>query len=61
MADPEHLAKLRQGVKAWNTWREENPNTIPHLNGADLSKVNLKGAFLATADLEKASLESKPA
>jgi len=51
------LAKLRQGVKAWNIWREENPNTIPHLNGADLSKVNLQGAFLATANLEEASFE----
>jgi len=53
MADPEHVAKLRQGVKAWNTWREENPNTIPHLNGADLSKANLKGAFPVTEKCAK--------
>ena len=57
MADPQHLAKLKQGVKAWNTWREENPNIVPNLRRADLPKINLKGAFLARADLEQASLE----
>lgn len=24
MANPEHLAKLREGVEAWNAWRKEN-------------------------------------
>ncbi len=23
MANPEHLAKLREGVEAWNEWRAE--------------------------------------
>ena len=57
MTDPEHLARLKQGVKAWNTWREGNPNILPNLKGADLSKGNLKGAFLARTNLEQASLE----
>ena len=55
MVDPEHLSKLKQGVRAWNTWREENPNILPNLKKADLSKTNLRGAFLARADLEQAS------
>ncbi len=26
MANPEHLAKLMEGVEAWNKWMEENPD-----------------------------------
>ncbi|MGA2411123.1 MAG: hypothetical protein ABSG46_12140 [Candidatus Binataceae bacterium] len=29
MANPEHLAKLKEGVEAWNQWREENPEILP--------------------------------
>lgn len=29
MANPEHLAILKQGVKAWNRWRSENPDLSP--------------------------------
>ena len=25
MANPEHLAILKQGVWVWNNWRDENP------------------------------------
>ena len=25
MANPEHLAKLKEGVEAWNKWRKDNP------------------------------------
>ena len=31
MANPEHVAKLKQGVEAWNRWRKANPDL-----GADL-------------------------
>ncbi|MGD0073319.1 MAG: ion channel [Candidatus Binataceae bacterium] len=54
MANPEHLAKLKEGVEAWNKWRKENPEIDPELDdadlqGADLSVANLQGANLADA------------
>jgi uncharacterized protein YjbI with pentapeptide repeats len=33
--NPEHLAKLREGVEAWNKWRKKNPDIKPNLCGAD--------------------------
>ena len=61
MANEEHLKILKQGVKAWNLWREENPNISPdlsgaYLSGADLSRANLIGADLSVADLRGANL-----
>lgn len=51
MANPEHLKILKQGVEAWNKWREENPKIIPDLCGVCLSEMNLKGINLHEADL----------
>lgn len=31
MANPEHLAILKQGVKVWNEWREENLGIDPQV------------------------------
>ena len=61
MADKEHLARLKQGVKAWNAWREQNMDARPNLRGADLRKldlslVNLRGADLSEAVFSKARL-----
>jgi hypothetical protein len=36
MANQEHLAILRQGVQAWNTWREANPEIRPDLREAEI-------------------------
>jgi|SRR5882724_7148020 len=63
MANPEHLTKLREGVKAWNAWRDEHPDTIPDLSdaklsNADLEQINLKYANLNGADLGGATLSS---
>ena len=41
MANPEHLAILKQGVEKWNEWRRKNPNTFPNLRGADLRGTHL--------------------
>ena len=29
MANPEHLAKLQEGVEAWNQWEKEHPELLP--------------------------------
>ncbi|MGD0600161.1 MAG: pentapeptide repeat-containing protein [Terriglobales bacterium] len=62
MANPEHLAKLKQGVKRWSEWRKQNPGVQPDLSGADLSKAklieaDLNGANLCGARLSEATLE----
>ena len=60
MANPEHLAILKRGVKEWNAWRKENdvePDLVEaDLSGADLIRAHLSGAHLSGADLRKADL-----
>jgi hypothetical protein len=46
MANEEHLARLKQGVAAWNAWRRENREIRPDLTGADLSEADLTEADL---------------
>ena len=29
MGNPEHLAKLKEGVEAWNAWRGKTPDIMP--------------------------------
>ena len=41
MANPKHVEILKQGVEVWNEWRKENPNVIPDLTGANLSRADL--------------------
>jgi len=61
MADEQHLAKLKEGVEAWNHWREDNPSVKPdlfgeNLRGANLGKANLRMAGLVAANLIRANL-----
>ena len=56
MANPEHLAKLKEGVEAWNQWRKENPRVVPDLREANLPKAELSGANLFRSDLSGANL-----
>jgi uncharacterized protein YjbI with pentapeptide repeats len=61
MANPEHLAILKQGVEQWNRWRVEHPDIRPelmdaYLIGANLNRANLSGAHLYRANLYDASL-----
>jgi len=57
MANPQHLAILRQGVKSWNEWRENHPEIEPDLERANLFRVNLKEANLKDANLKEANLK----
>jgi len=62
MANPEHLKILKQGVEAWNKWREENPEVKPELPfvdiaGSNLEGINLEGAMLNGANLQGAFLD----
>jgi len=67
MSNPEHLAVLKRGLKAWNQWRINSPSK-PDLSGVDLGeadlrevhlwKVNFRGADLFKADLSEVNLEA---
>jgi hypothetical protein len=56
MANPEHLAKLREGPEAWNRWREEHLEVVPDLRDANLIGANLSGTNLIGANLSGAGL-----
>jgi hypothetical protein len=56
MVDQGHLDILTKGVDAWNSWRQQHPDTKPDLSGANLSGANLSDADLRDADLDRANL-----
>ncbi|RJP35032.1 MAG: pentapeptide repeat-containing protein [Candidatus Omnitrophota bacterium] len=56
MANPEHSAKLIEGVESWNAWRKENPDVRPDLSGMYLSKMHLNHADFHDADLREVNL-----
>ena len=57
MANPEHLAILKKGVKEWNKWRGEHRDIEPDLSKADLNRAPLKGAHLTGVNLKDANLQ----
>jgi len=65
MANPEHLAVLKQVVEAWNHWRTRNPGIRPDLSEAILIGADLEGinwGMIATAplqDLQSAQRENE--
>ena len=56
MANKEHLAKLREGVEAWNAWRRQNPHIQPNLSGVILHGVNLIGVNLNGVNFDRSYL-----
>jgi hypothetical protein len=57
MANREHVKYLRKGVKAWNQWREENPDAEPDLEGVNLEGMDLEGVDLQKVCLARANLK----
>jgi hypothetical protein len=58
MANPEHLAKLKEGVEAWNRWRQERTRgvVLPDLSKANLTKAKPAKAHLNVTKLIEAKL-----
>jgi uncharacterized protein YjbI with pentapeptide repeats len=56
MANEGHLARLQQGVEAWNQWREANRGIQPDLSRANLTQADLSEAYLSGVNLMQASL-----
>jgi hypothetical protein len=54
VANEEHLAQLKKGVKAWNEWRRTNSKVHPNLSNARFSRADLSWANLSWADLRYA-------
>ena len=54
MADSDHVSKIKQGVAAWNRWREEEPDVLPDLGWANLNGLNLDGVVFAKSVLKLA-------
>jgi hypothetical protein len=57
MANDEHVALLKQGVAAWNAWRNQNSNIRPDLSEAYLPQADLREADFRGADLSGANLK----
>lgn len=54
MADPQQLERLRQGIGAWNAWRNAHPGTHPDLRAADLRAANLTRATFTNTNMTSA-------
>ena len=51
MADQEALRILMQGVRAWNAWRDENPEARPNLRLGDFTRARLDNVNFKNTDL----------
>lgn len=56
MANPEQIARLRDGASAWNAWRNRHLDYGVDLTGADLREADLTGVNLYKANLSRADL-----
>jgi uncharacterized protein YjbI with pentapeptide repeats len=58
MANPDHVALVRQGREAIRTWREAHRHEQLDLTAADLAEADLGGANLRATDLRGADLRA---
>ena len=56
VANPRHLAILKQGVEAWNAWRERARSVKPNLVGLSAYHADLAGIDFGRCDLSRALL-----
>ena len=56
MANEAHPKILKEGIRAWNNWKRENPAIRPNLAESNLIGARLSGAILHGAKLSGASL-----
>jgi kumamolisin len=56
MPNPDHVAMLRSGIDTWREWRNQNPDIIPDIEGAELRQADLRGADLSDVRLRGADL-----
>ena len=56
MANEQHLAILKEGVKTWNEWRNLHPKVKPDLRDAQITEAYLYEANLRHARLNRAKL-----
>jgi len=56
MANPNHVEKLKSGIKNWNQWRADKPDIIPDLSDIDLKGFDFYEANLECVDFRKALL-----
>ena len=57
MTNHRHLTLLKQDVKAWNYWRQENSEINIDLSGANLSNLNLSGVNLSRVNLSRVNFQ----
>ena len=57
MTNHRHLTLLKQDVKAWNYWRQENSEINIDLSGANLSNLNLSGVNLSGVNLSRVNFQ----
>jgi uncharacterized protein YjbI with pentapeptide repeats len=57
LANPEHLAKLKEGVQAWNQWSNQHLEVEPDLEGADLTGLDLTDYQLHGVNFSRAILK----
>jgi len=53
MAREAHLKKLKQGVAAWNQWRQKHPEIKPDLSNENIFKLNLGSENFSGADFSR--------
>jgi hypothetical protein len=56
MANEEHLARLKQGMAAWNAWRDKN-----HEIGPNLAKTEILAKYNTVNQVDRLHGGTKPA